>query len=181
MGTIKPIRSLVQRTNETKETKMETKTYNVDGIEVKAQVAIDYFSPVICSEGDYTRATVDLAIIYDRTIERLKELADSGYMRWHYIPEAKNWEDAQVKMMKLVQAMLLDLYNNAGPAASREVSEYTATIAIAYGGTRNAFFTVSYDVNTKEVSAYSQLSDSVKPLVKYDIENHLYLTSESFE
>lgn len=31
---------------------METKIYNVDGIEVKAQVAIDYFSPVICSEGD---------------------------------------------------------------------------------------------------------------------------------
>lgn len=101
-------------------------------------------------------------------------------MRWHYIPEAKNWEDAQVKMMKLVQAMLLDLYNNAGPAASREVSEYTATIAIAYGGTRNTFFTVSYDVNTKEVSAYSQLSDSVKPLVKYDIESNLYLTPESF-
>lgn len=159
---------------------METKTYNVDGIEVKAQVATDYFSPVICSEGDYTRATVDLAIIYDRTIEQLKELADSGYMRWHYIPEAKNWEDAQVKMMKLVQAMLLDLYNSAPPAASREVSEYTATIAIAYGGVKNAFFTVSYDVNTKKVSAYSELSKDITPLVKYDIESNLYLTPESF-
>ena len=52
--------------------------------------------------------------------------------------------------------------------------------SMAYGGVRNAFFTVSYDVNTKKVSAYSQLSEDITPLVKYDIDSHLYLTSESF-
>ena len=187
MGTIKPIRSLVQRTNKTKETKMETKmrnvqkTYNVDGIEVKAQVFIDNFDPVICSEGDYTRAIVYLSIIYDRTIEQLKELADSGYMRWHFIPEAKDWEDGHAKMIKLAQAMLLDLYNNAGPAVSREVSEYTATIAVAYGGTMGAYYTANYNVNTKEVDVYAGSSSNIADTVPYEgIENHLYLTHESF-
>lgn len=79
----------------------------------KFTVRMDVGYEVCCSEGNFKDATINAKIEYSKTAEELKALADQGDMSWCPVEGAKNWEDCQVILVKMVQGNLVNFYNEA--------------------------------------------------------------------
>lgn len=122
-------------------------------------VKYDYYVPVMCTEGDYIKATARLEINHEKTVaEYLEDI--SG----HYFEGADSWASAHERVIDLVQGMAEELVRNTPPCS--DVKEYSAVIEESFPDGSYITYCVDIDVEGFDQNLYIDSSDSLTDYVE---------------
>lgn len=138
---------------------------------------------VVCSEGNYEAAYLDIKIKYDKTAEELKALADQGDMSWSTVGGVQGWEDAQIRLFEITQGNLVFLMEEANDFNASTAREFVATIQEIYSDESTIFYHASYDKSTGKISLSAGGDEDTDHMINEEkVESHvIIITKESFK
>lgn len=145
---------------DTNKTIRNTYYYNVaEGVTpADHDVKYDYYVPVMCTEGDYIKATARLEIEHTKTVaEYLEDITG------HYVEGVDGWGSAHEYLIDLVQGMAEELVRNT-PTCSN-VKEYSAVIEETFADGTYIIYCVDIDVEDFDQQLYIDCSDSLRDYV----------------
>lgn len=138
---------------------------------------------VVCSEGNYEAAYLDVKIKYDKKAEELKALADQGDMSWSTVDGVQGWEDAQIRLFEITQGNLVFLIENADDINASTAREFVATTQEIYQDESTIFYHASYDRSTGKISLSAGGDEDTDHMInEEEVESHvIIITKESFK
>lgn len=138
---------------------------------------------VVCSEGNYEAAYLDIKIKYDKTAEELKTLADQGDMSWSTVDGVQGWEDAQIRLFEITQGNLVFLMEEANDFNASTAREFVATTQEIYSDESTIFYHASYDKSTGKISLSAGGDEDTDHMInEEEVESHIIIiTKESFK
>ena len=121
-------------------------------------VQYDYYVPVMCTEGDYIKATARLEIEQPKIVAEYLE-DPTG----HYVEGVDSWHSAHEYLIDLVQGMAEELVRNTPPCS--DVKEYSAVIEESFPDGSYITYCVDIDVEDFDQNLYIDCSDNLRDYV----------------
>lgn len=165
---------------------MEEKTIELEPIKINGAELITRITSgceVVCSEGNYEAAYLDIKIKYDKTAEELKALADQGDMSWSTVDGVQGWEDAQIRLFEITQGNLVFLYENESDLNASTARELVATTQEIFSNESTIFYSAGFDKSTKELSLSAGGDEDTDHMINAEVvESHVVvITRESLK
>lgn len=165
---------------------MEEKMIELEPIKINGTELITRITSgceVVCSEGNYEAAYLDIKIKYDKTAEELKALADQGDMSWSTVDGVQGWEDAQIRLFEITQENLVFLMEEANDFNASTAREFVATTQEIYSDESTIFYHASYDKSTGKISLSAGGDEDTDHMInEEEIESHvIIITKESLK
>nr|DAY20091.1 MAG TPA: hypothetical protein [Crassvirales sp.] len=164
-----------------KELRIENIPIKINGAELTTIITTG--CEVVCSEGNYEAAFLDIKIRYNKTAEELKALADQGDMSWCTVEGVQGWEDAQIRLFEITQGNLVFLIENADDINASTAREFVATTQEIYQDESTIFYHASYDRSTGKISLSAGGDEDTDHMInKEEVESHvIIITKESLK
>lgn len=159
---------------------MESKPVKINGAEFVITMTTGY--EVVSSEGNYKASSLFISIKYDKVAEELKALADQGDVSWSPVEGIQDWEDGQIRLIKMVQENLVNFYEEADGLNSGSVRELTSVINEEFSDRSSILYHASYDKEKDEVDIFVATDEITDGMIDLDIAKyHTIITKESFK